>query len=273
MRLSIITINLNNRDGLLKTIDSVVAQTFRDFEWIVIDGGSTDGSRELIEQYADHIAYWVSEPDKGIYNAMNKAVKKAKGEYLLFLNSGDWLLDEKVLQDFSNSSISADIIGGDVRLIYDEDWMPIVKSPSPEKVGFDYFYHGNLCHQSTFIKRELFDKYGLYEEQYRIVSDWEFFMKVLVVHNALYGRFNRVVSCFPVDGISADPNFEQEKKNDRKKAYLEIVPASFLDAYEKLDNEVRELREVKREYDNLKGGKLGFLVRLGIRLKSLYHHR
>ena len=85
MKLSIITVNLNNREGLQKTIDSVVNQTFRDFEWIVIDGGSTDGSKELIEQYADHFAYWVSEPDKGIYNAMNKGIKVAKGEYLQFL--------------------------------------------------------------------------------------------------------------------------------------------------------------------------------------------
>ena len=97
MKLSIITVNLNNRDGLKKTIDSVISQTFKDFEWIVIDGGSTDGSRELIEQYVNHFAYWVSEPDKGVYNAMNKGVKKAKGEYLQFLNSGDWLRDENTV--------------------------------------------------------------------------------------------------------------------------------------------------------------------------------
>ena len=80
MKLSIITVNYNNREGLQRTIDSVVSQTFRDFEWIVIDGGSTDGSKELIKQYADHFSYWVSEPDKGIYNAMNKGILKATGE-------------------------------------------------------------------------------------------------------------------------------------------------------------------------------------------------
>ncbi len=89
MKLSIITVNLNNKDGLQKTIDSVISQTFKDFEWIVIDGGSTDGSKELIEKYSDYISYWVSEPDKGIYNAMNKGIKVAKGDYLEFLNSGD----------------------------------------------------------------------------------------------------------------------------------------------------------------------------------------
>ena len=78
MKLSIITINYNNKAGLQKTIDSVVAQTWRDFEWIIIDGGSTDGSKELIEQYQQHFAYWCSEPDKGVYNAMNKGIDKAK---------------------------------------------------------------------------------------------------------------------------------------------------------------------------------------------------
>ena len=94
MKLSIITINLNNREGLQKTIESVISQTFRDFEWIVIDGGSTDGSAELIKQYAAHFAYWVSESDKGIYNAMNKGIRQAKGEWLQFLNSGDQLYEE-----------------------------------------------------------------------------------------------------------------------------------------------------------------------------------
>ena len=91
--LSIITVNLNNCDGLQKTIDSVVGQTFTDYEWIVIDGGSMDGSRELIEQYADCLAYWCSEPDNGIYNAMNKGISRATGEWLLFLNSGDSLFN------------------------------------------------------------------------------------------------------------------------------------------------------------------------------------
>ena len=87
MKLSIITINYNNCDGLRKTIESVIAQTTRDFEYIVIDGGSTDGSVDVIKEYADYIDYWVSEPDKGIYNAMNKGTRAAHGDFLLFLNS------------------------------------------------------------------------------------------------------------------------------------------------------------------------------------------
>ena len=106
MKLSVITINLNDAEGLQKTLRSVwERQSFTDFEHIVIDGASTDGSVEVIKKYADKLAYWVSEPDKGIYSAMNKGIVRARGEYLLFINSGDWLADDvlaKVLRSFRN---------------------------------------------------------------------------------------------------------------------------------------------------------------------------
>lgn len=257
MKLSIITVNLNNREGLQKTIDSVVAQTFKDFEWIVIDGGSTDGSKELIEQYADRFAYWASEPDKGIFNAMNKGIRVAQGEYLQFLNSGDWLIDEHVLKDFVDESFSTDIVDGDIRLVY-KDREEIAKAP--ETVDFGLFYHGSLWHPCAFIKKTIFEEIGLYNEQYRIISDWELFMRALILHDASYQHFNRVIAAFPVDGISANPLFEQETEQGKRNAYLKWVPNSFLEAYEKLDIEVRQLRETKREYDNLKAGRMGHLV-------------
>jgi len=111
-KLSIITVNLNNAEGLRKTIESVVSQTYTDYEYIIIDGGSTDGCVEIIKQYEDKITYWVSEPDKGIYNAMNKGILKAKGEYCQFLNSGDWLIKESILHDIFSILPIADIIYG-----------------------------------------------------------------------------------------------------------------------------------------------------------------
>ena len=112
MKLSIITVNLNNMEGLQKTCDSIISQTFKNFEWIVIDGGSADGSKELIEEYGSNISYWVSEPDKGIYNAMNKGIKVAKGEYLYFLNSGDYLFDSNALSDVFLDNPKEDIVYG-----------------------------------------------------------------------------------------------------------------------------------------------------------------
>jgi acetyltransferase-like isoleucine patch superfamily enzyme len=122
MKLSIITINRNNAAGLRKTIESVVSQTYTDFEYIIIDGASTDDSVNIIKEYAEATLpcgeglgerlYWVSEPDKGIYNAMNKGILKANGEYCLFLNSGDWLYDNDVLNDVFSISPTEDIVYG-----------------------------------------------------------------------------------------------------------------------------------------------------------------
>ncbi len=117
VKLSIITVNLNNSAGLRKTIESIVKQTFKDFEYIIIDGGSTDGSAEVIKEFADKITYWVSEPDKGIYNAMNKGILHAKGEYLLFLNSGDWLADDDLLSKVFCEPRTADIIYGHMNFV------------------------------------------------------------------------------------------------------------------------------------------------------------
>ena len=134
MKLSIITVNYNNKAGLQKTIDSVVCQTWRDFEWIVIDGGSTDGSKELIEQYQQHFAYWCSEPDKGVYNAMNKGISKAKGEYLNFMNSGDCFYNEYSLSYFHavyNPSI--DVFYADADFI-DEKGCLVYEMRFPDKI-------------------------------------------------------------------------------------------------------------------------------------------
>ena len=97
-KISIISINYNNKEGLRKTVESVVNQTYKNFEYIVIDGGSTDDSTDILDEYHEKINYIVSEPDSGIYNAMNKGIKVAKGDYLLFLNSGDCLIDQFVIQ-------------------------------------------------------------------------------------------------------------------------------------------------------------------------------
>ena len=99
MKLSIITINYNNARGLERTIKSVICQTFTNYEYIIVDGGSTDGSLEVINKYADHISKWVSEPDEGIYNAMNKGTRMASGEYFNYMNSGDCFCDAHVLED------------------------------------------------------------------------------------------------------------------------------------------------------------------------------
>lgn len=170
MKLSIITINYNNKSGLQKTIDSVICQTFRDYEWIVIDGGSTDGSKELIEEYQDHFAYWCSEPDKGVYNAMNKGIAHAKGEYLNFMNSGDCFSSPEVIESVFCLNNCEDIVYGNVLQTYKDHQVLITQYQQDYRYPI-FILKDNLCHQSMFIRRKLLKERG-YEESFTLLADW-----------------------------------------------------------------------------------------------------
>ena len=197
MKLSVITINYNNCEGLSKTIQSVVNQTWKEFEYIIIDGGSTDGSVDIIREYDDKIAYWVSEPDKGIYHAMNKGIDVAKGEYCLFLNSGDSLFDKRVFSEVSVELNGTDIVTG--TLMLDSG----VYCLAPTEVTIPYFYTdcGSLSHPASFIKSHLLKKYH-YDEELKIVSDWKFFVQVLIMDGASYKSISQIISIFDCTGVS-----------------------------------------------------------------------
>lgn len=224
MKLSIVTVNLNNRDGLQKTIDSVICQTFHDLEWIVIDGGSTDGSRELIEQYSDHFAYWVSEPDKGIYNAMNKGIRVTHGDYLLFLNSGDWLYKDNVLESVFLNNPTEDFVycddGGSKGVIAD--------GGSPSVIDFRFLYTYTICHQTIFHNRRVFDA-GLYDERYKIVADWKLLYQHIIKNNATYRKLN-ILLCVLQEGTSYD---ESRTEIERKSVLNEFYSHYELEFIEK----------------------------------------
>jgi len=269
MKLSIITVNLNNANGLRKTIESVVSQTFTDFEYIVIDGGSTDGGVDIIKQYADKITYWVSEPDKGIYNAMNKGILRAKGEYCYFLNSGDYLVDENVLKIiFSRDSICGFINGNRIMFGSEKGKSVVDKGVAFKTKGnvtLRNMLEDNLRHQSTFIKRELFEKYGLYDENYIIVSDWILFLRAIGLDGERVEYMDVNIAYFDTTGIS------RSKKSlgalERKRAIATYVPLSILRDYENfLDIESKFRSKDYDEYQNLKNGKLGIIIKLFIRL-------
>ena len=259
MKLSIITVNLNNRDGLQKTIDSVVSQTFKDFEWIVIDGGSTDGSKELIEQYADHFAYWVSEPDKGIYNAMNKGIRVSKGDYLQFLNSGDWLVDKTALERCFSHGFTADVIYGDQYFVYPEKQR---SSDFPEVLTLKFLLYSSLGHSASFIHRNLFEK-EQYDEGFRIVSDWAFFVKMMLADKK-FVKVNEIVTCYDTTGISST-NIELQTQ-ERERVIKKYVPEAITRDYRRMveteierndllnDNHVRKVLEYggkKRMYHKI----------------------
>ena len=200
MKLSIITVNLNNIRGLQKTMDSVVSQSLKDFEWIIIDGGSTDGSRELIEQNQGNIAYWVSEPDKGIYHAMNKGIKVATGEFLLFLNSGDRLHSNDTMLKIIPELHTEDFISGDEWWV-DEMYALKKVNTNPIKLTSYRLIVGFLWHQCTFIKRGLLIDHP-YNENLRIVSDWEEMLYELLINKKTYRHISIIISDYINGGIS-----------------------------------------------------------------------
>ena len=201
MKLSIITINLNNKGGLKRTIDSIIPQTFKDFEWIVVDGGSDDGSKELLEQYQDRFAWWCSEPDGGIYNAMNKGIPHAPGEYINFMNSGDVFASSTILSDVFSTSHDAGVLFG---LMVRETIDGAVVWPGMMKKQLRWydFYNSTINHPSAFIRREVFLQYGSYDESYKIYADWKHFAQIIAIEKVSHEFIPRIISVYEGGGMS-----------------------------------------------------------------------
>lgn len=248
MKLSIITINYNAVNGLRMTIDSIVSQSFKDYEWIVVDGGSTDGSRELLEQNRDHFAYWCSDPDNGIYNAINKGLRHATGEYVLFLNSGDWLYSETVLEKaFTHIDGQQDIYYGDYVQVNDGGRLnPITL---PEELGFFFFPYNNICHQATFYRRTLFEN-NPYDESFSIVSDWAMNLKLLF-EGRTFKHLDQFIVYYDNQGKSAAANNKHHE--ERTAAFEKYVPQQIkidLARYEKNYHFSRHRKSTRMIIDN-----------------------
>lgn len=199
MKYSIITINYNNKEGLEKTIQSVLGQTFRDYQFIIIDGGSTDGSIDTIKQNADYIDYWVSETDGGRYPAMNKGIKQAKGDYLNFMNSGDTFHSPTVLEDIAKMNLTEDIITGG---FFNQE-KGIKHIIMPQEVTLLTMLKNTFNHQATFIKRQLFNK-RLYDENYVIQSDAKFNYLSIIYDNCSVRIIDYIVANYDFNGISSN---------------------------------------------------------------------
>ncbi|MBF4465656.1 glycosyltransferase family 2 protein [Flavobacterium sp. LC2016-12] len=253
MKLTIITINYNNLNGLKKTVESVVNQTWQEFEYIVIDGGSKDGSADYIERHSDKIDYWISEPDNGIYNAMNKGIAKANGEYLLFLNSGDHFYDNATLYENHHKINNFDLIYFNILYVDQKESKNV---SYPDILDFSFFYTGTLCHQSTIIKKELFDIVGLYDEDLKIVADWKFFILALFKFNCSYQKVNKTLATYYLDGLSSD-NKNAILIYKEREAVLNSNFAGHI-------NDIKQMLKIKGTLSSLKKSKkIQFLVKLG----------
>lgn len=228
MKLSIVTINFNNEIGLRKTIESVFHQTYKNFEYIIIDGGSTDKSVDVIKDFQSIITYWVSEPDKGIYNAMNKGIAQVHGEYCIFMNSGDTFYESATIEKSLPHLDGTAIVSGKT---YTENTI----FPAPSGISLGMFMRFSLMHQSTFIKTSIQKKYK-YDEDYKIVSDRKFLMQVLIYENVSYKAIDVTISNFDMTGISMT-NKELEQK-ERKDVLNSLIPPRILKDYINDSNDI-----------------------------------
>jgi len=253
--LTLITINYNNAVGLERTLKSVCDQNISNLEYIVIDGGSNDGSKEIIERYKSRVNIRISEPDTGIYNAMNKGIAKASGSYILFINSGDELNGVDSLQNAMPHLDGTDLIFSNLMLISKE--METVKL-YPDKLTFQYFLNDSLPHPATFIKKKLLDDVGGFDEHLKVCSDWKFFMIALFKSDASYKHLSQTLSRFYLDGLSSSAK-GREIIVYEKKQILNTHFAGFLD----LIDEWKESRNLKIIVESSRlikyAKKLGFL--------------
>ena len=233
--ISIITINLNDLQGLRKTMTSVFDQNFSEYEYIVVDGGSSDGSKEYIEANSDGLAYWVSEPDGGIYNAMNKGIRAAKGEYFLFLNSGDWLYSDEVLKIAVDLLDGCDVLYGNMIKVFSDGREHLDKGVNGRELSLRIFIEETINHSSSFINKKIFRKYGSYDERLKIVSDWKLFLIALGLNNSQVKYLDYPFSYFNMNGIS---NANLSLRNRERALVLkEIVPVPIYSDYLKLKHQ------------------------------------
>ena len=214
-KICIVTINLNNKDGLEKTIKSVLSQTYSDYEYVIIDGGSTDGSVDVIKKYSDKISYSVSEKDNGIFHAMNKSIDVCNSEYMLFLNSGDYFYSDNSIEN-TLKELDCDIVYGNEEKRFKNNRKIIKKFP--DKLDDAYFRKDFLPHQSTFIRTKLL-KEKKYNENYKLLGDWIFLKESIIDNKATYKHVDHIISSFDCNGLSSNYKLIL---NEKKKYYSNI---------------------------------------------------
>jgi glycosyltransferase involved in cell wall biosynthesis len=199
--ISVVTVVFNGEHHLTQTINSVIEQNYKEIELIVIDGGSSDGTVNIIKKNERFITHWVSEPDGGIYDAMNKAIKLCKGEYLYFLNCADHFADPDTLEEVARHlrSKRPDILCGYVLYSY-EDGLRV----NSIQINSEYdLYRETICHQALFTARHLFDTVGMFDKSYRISADREWLLRALKIYNYKICYIDVPVCVYDIAGVSS----------------------------------------------------------------------
>lgn len=269
MKLSIVTINYNNAEGLERTLNSVLTQSYSEIEHIIVDGASADDSARVIKEYVQKVesgrwkvksVMWSSEPDNGIYDAMNKGIRKATGDYVWILNSGDEAaasdVVERMMEALQNGGNGENggvpmLLGNIVKVFskkkkVSEKKMRDAKKPMPLDVSMLTFYQGTVPQDAAFVKRDLFKRYGLFDDKLKIVSDWKLYLNMIALGDIVPMYVDIDVVLFDMTGVS---NANMERRNAEKRAYLEeVLPSSVLKDYDAHAFDAEQMNRLRKHH-------------------------
>ena len=259
MKLSIITINYNNAEGLRRTLESVAAQTYSEIEHVIVDAASTDSSVDIIKEYADtsmHTVIWSSEKDKGIYNGMNKGIRNATGEYVQILNSGDVLaapdVTAKMIAALNNEMIRDKSLNDGVAILYgnmikkDYATGKVIGKSGEVEYSLRNYYSGTMNHDCCYFRRDLFETYGLYDENLKIVSDWKWFLQAIGLGHVKPVYVDIDVTIFDASGIS-ETNLAL-RNQERRQVLEELLPPVILADYDTHAFEIEQMNRLRRRH-------------------------
>ena len=230
MKYSIVTVCKNAAEVLESTITSVIGQKGVDFEYLILDGASTDHTVDIIKKFQKHISFWVSEPDSGIYPAMNKALTKAKGEWVYFLNAGDIFLSSHVLSDFRPILDSDDIVYGNVEM----DTNKGIVINKFNRVNRWFWLQKTICHQAVFAKKQLFNKWGNFNSRYKIAADYEWLLRMVLKNHVKTQYTDLNIARIDMSGISNNPktrNLVLSEYSEIRSIYFSHIENLFLSGY------------------------------------------
>lgn len=227
-KVSIITVVYNMVDEIEATILSVINQTYSNLEYIIIDGGSVDGTVEIIKKYNEKITFWISEPDGGIYDAMNKGVSKSTGTYCNFMNAGDCFYNNTVLEKIFSRERTEDVLHGATITDKGRVTLPI----AAQDLSLFFFYRTSLGHQASFIRTELLRKHP-YDTKYPVVADIKFFIETLILNNYSYIALPEKVCIYDTTGISSN---EANTKKELRSIFDELFPERIIKDYERMND-------------------------------------
>lgn len=206
MKVSIITATYNSLHHLPSAFESIKTQTYSDIEWIIVDGGSTDGTVEFIQQNKNSIGLWVSEKDNGIYNALNKGIKMATGDIIGFLHSDDFFADKDLIANIVEKfqTTKAEGVYGDLNYVRAENTDKVVRKWKSKPFKKSYLSFGWMpAHPTLFLKKEVYNKHGEFDESFRIAADYDFMLRILRDDTLNYQYLPKVITNMRLGGASS----------------------------------------------------------------------